>query len=146
MNGFAGEMKFTTRLVEGVRKYLKAGYAVQNPIEMMRKLQRYYARTLVGRARLSLKMELTQLVLASLGFDQTLTNPFTCTVTYHGTTHSSLRVFPDNAFPTGFSPLLLRVQQPFVSQSGATTSHNGLRVPYLPKCRRDRGQRLGISE
>jgi hypothetical protein len=52
----------------------------------------------------------------------------------------------DNAFPTGISPLLFRVQQSPVSQSGATTPNHGLRVPHLSKRRRDRGQRFGISE
>jgi hypothetical protein len=54
--------------------------------------------------------------------------------------------FSDNPFPTGISPLLFRVQQPPVSQSGATTSNYGLCVPHLSKRRRDRGQRFGISE
>jgi hypothetical protein len=65
---------------------------------------------------------------------------------YYGTTHLSFRDFSDNSFPTGISPLLFRVQQPPVSQSGATTSNHGLRLPHLSKRRRDRGQRFGISE
>ena len=65
---------------------------------------------------------------------------------YYGTTHSPFRDFSDNAFPTGISPLLFGVQQPPVSQSRATTSNHGLRLPHLPKRRRDRGQRFGISE
>ena len=59
---------------------------------------------------------------------------------------SVVQRFSDNAFTTGISTLLLRVQQPPVSQSRATTSNHGLRVPHLSKCRRDRGQRFGISE
>jgi hypothetical protein len=51
-----------------------------------------------------------------------------------------------NSFLIGISPLLFGVQQPPVSQSGATTSNHGLRVPHLSKRRRDRGQRFGISE
>ena len=48
--------------------------------------------------------------------------------------------------PTGISPLLFGVQQPPISQSGATTSNHGLRVPHLSKRRRDSGQRFGISK
>ena len=52
----------------------------------------------------------------------------------------------NNRLPLGISPLLFRVQQPPLSQSGATTSNHGLRVPHLSKRRRDRRQRFGISE
>ena len=65
---------------------------------------------------------------------------------YHGMTHPSFRDSSNNAFPTGISPLLFRVQQPPVSQSRATTSNHGLRVSHLSKRRCDRGQRFGISE
>ena len=51
-----------------------------------------------------------------------------------------------DSLATGVSPLLFRVQQPPVPQSRATTSNHGLRVPDLPKRRRDCGQWPGVSE
>lgn len=69
-----------------------------------------------------------------------------CVTLVYGTTHPWFRDFSYNGFTTGISPLLFGVQQPPVSQSGATTSNHGLRVPHLSKRRRDRGQRFGISE
>jgi hypothetical protein len=65
---------------------------------------------------------------------------------YYGTTHPWFKDLSDNAFPTGIPPFLFGVQQPPVSQSGATTSNHGLRVPHLSKRRRDRGQRSSVSE
>jgi hypothetical protein len=72
-------------------------------------------------------------------------------VLYYGTTqwtHPWFRDFSDNAFPIGISPLFVRSATNFctVSQSGATTSNHGLRVPHLSKRRRDRGQRFSVSE
>ena len=57
---------------------------------------------------------------------------------YHGTTHPSFRDVSITVLLSGISPLLFRVQQPPLSQSGATTANHGLRVPHLSKRRRDR--------
>ena len=60
--------------------------------------------------------------------------------------HLLLGVMTLDSLATGVSPLLLRVQQPPVPQGRATTSNHGLRVPDLPKRRRNCGQWSGVSE
>lgn len=129
VNDSAKSRKFTTRLAEGVRKNLKAERTVilkRHPFASRVKLELTQQRAILSLVPLSIKAPKRR--------------------GHNGMTHLSLGESFDNAFPTGFSPLLLRVQQSPVSKSGAATSHDGLRVPYLPKRRRDRRQRLGISE